>query len=301
TISGNSADGGGGIYCWDSSPNFENVTITGNSAGIHGGGIYCWDSSPSFSIDNRCSIYSNTIENTRGFGADIFVETGYTIHITIDTFTVMTPTDYYASPINNFTFDILHSVVDSLINADVYVSVDGDNSNSGTSPDFPFKTINHALSRIYFDSLNIHTIHLAPGVYSNSTNGEIFPIYWSNYINLAGNSEDETILDADSTSGVLDFDVVTDAIISNITITNGNSVDHHGGIRCYNSNPNLLNVTISGNTACGISCYFSSPSLINVTISDNSGPGIKCYNSSPNLQNVTISGNSSDYGGGDLL
>ena len=300
-ITGNTTEYyGGGIHCDESSPSLENVTIIGNSAGVHGGGFYYWDSSPSFSVDNRCSIYSNTIGNTRGFGADMFAVACDTIHIIVDTFTVMTPTDYYASPINNFTFDILHSVVDSLINADVYVSVDGDNSNSGTSPDFPFKTINHALSRIYFDGLNINTIHLAPGIYSNSTNGEIFPIYWSNYINLAGNSEDETILDADSTSGVMDFNVVTDAIISNITITNGNSADQHGGIRCYNSSPILQNVTISSNTESGISCYGSSPSLINVTISDNSGHGIYCYNSSPILQNVTISGNSTDDNGGGI-
>jgi predicted outer membrane repeat protein len=309
TISGNSAIYGGGIYSWDnSSPGLENVTITGNSADDKGGGIYCRNLSPSFSVDNRCSIYSNTIGNARGFGADIFAFECDTIHVIVDTFTVMTPTDYYASPIDNFTFDILHSVVDSLINADVYVSVDGDNSNSGTSPDLPFKTINHALSRIYSDNLNINTIHLAPGIYSNSTNGEIFPIHWSNYVNLSGNSEDETILDAESTSGVMDFYAVTDAIISNITITNGNYFyGGGGGISCMNSSPSLINVTITGNSAMllgggGIYCEGSSPILQNVTITGNSagwdGGGIYCDNSSPSLTNVTISGNAADFGGG---
>ncbi len=307
TISGNYAYGiGGGIYCHNnSSPSMESVAITGNVADDHGGGIYCNNnSSPSFSVNNRCNIYSNTIENARGFGADLFAEECNTIHIIVDTFTVMPPTDYYASPINNFIFDILHSVIDSLINADVYVSVDGDNSNSGTSPDLPFKTINHALEKIRADSLNINTIHLAPGVYSNSTNGEIFPIFWSNYVNLSGNSEDDTILDAESTSSVMVFNFVTDTIISNITITNGYS----GGISCNNSSPSLVNVTITGNSAVynggGISCDNSSPSLINVTITDNystnSGGGIYCNSSSPSLENVTISDNTSTwyYGGG---
>jgi predicted outer membrane repeat protein len=306
TITGNSANYGGGIYCIQSSPDIQNVTISGNSANIHGGGIYCGSySSPSFSVDNRCSIYSNTIGNARGFGADIFAYNCNTVNIIVDTFTVMTPTDYYASPINDFTFDILHSVVDDLINADVYVSVDGDDSNSGTSPDLPFKTIKHALSRVYFDSLNINTILLAPGVYSNSTNGEIFPLYWSSCVNLSGNSEDEIILDADSTSRVIYFNFVTDAIISNITITNGSSTLYGGGIYCRDSSPSLTNVTIAGNNASrggGIYCDSSSPSLENVTVSGNSaddkGGGIYCWSSSLILENVTIIGNRADYGGG---
>ncbi|MCK4694112.1 MAG: right-handed parallel beta-helix repeat-containing protein, partial [Candidatus Cloacimonetes bacterium] len=246
TITGNSAvwyGRGGGIYCEDnSSLSLENVTITGNSADDKGGGIYLYYSSISFSVDNRCNIYSNTIGNTRGFGVDMYAVGFDTRHVILDTFTVMTPTDYYASPINNFTFDILHSIIDSLINADVYVSVDGDNSNSGTSPDLPFKTINHALSRIYSDSLNINTIHLAPGIYSNSTNGEVFPIHWSNYVNLSGSNEDETILDAEGTSRVMNFNAVTNAILNNITITNGYSIVG-GGIYCHESSPSLENVT----------------------------------------------------------
>jgi predicted outer membrane repeat protein len=40
-ISGNSASNGGGIYCFNnSSPGLQNVTISGNSASS-GGGIYC--------------------------------------------------------------------------------------------------------------------------------------------------------------------------------------------------------------------------------------------------------------------
>jgi len=46
TIKGNSAHKGGGIYCYNSSPSLKNVTITGNCAS-DGGGIYCYESSPS--------------------------------------------------------------------------------------------------------------------------------------------------------------------------------------------------------------------------------------------------------------
>jgi len=291
SISGNSAEWiGGGIYCENSFLSMENVDIIGNSSGDLGGGIYCYGSELSFSADNRCNIYSNNAGNIRGYGADIFADNCSIIDVIVDTFTVLLPTDYYASPISNFTFDIQHSVIDDLINSDLYVSVDGDNSNIGTSSDSPFQTINHALSRIFSDSMNINTIHLAPGVYSTSTNGEIFPIHWSNYVILSGNNEDETILDADSTSEVMKFFGVTDAVINNITLINSNN---NGGILCDNSSPDLQNITISDNNGPGIHCIDnSSPILENVMISDNNGHGIYCDNSDPSLDNVTISNNS---------
>ena len=46
-------------------------------------------------------------------------------------------------------------------NDDLYVSQFGDDENGGTSIDSPFKTIGHALRRVYADSLNINTIHIS--------------------------------------------------------------------------------------------------------------------------------------------
>ncbi|MBL7033052.1 MAG: hypothetical protein ISR91_02810 [Candidatus Delongbacteria bacterium] len=119
-ISDNSAIYGGGIYCCGSSPGIENVTITNNSAYENGSGIYCDDySSLSFSAENRCNVYSNTVHSNRGYGADIFSFECDVIDVIVDTFTVIIPTDYHASPIDNFTFDIFNSFQDDLVNADV--------------------------------------------------------------------------------------------------------------------------------------------------------------------------------------
>ena len=294
-IAGNSAsDSGGGIYCYrDSSPSLTNVTITDNSA-LRGGGIYCERTNLIFNTENRCSVYLNNITNTRGFGADIFAYDCDPINVIVDTFTVLTPTDYYASPIGNFTFDILHAIQDTLINSDFYVSVAGDDSNTGTSPDDPLQTIRCALSKIYTDSLNQNTIYLAAGIYSTETTGEVFPIEWSNFVSLEGSAEEETILDANNESGVMKFNYITSASIGNVTIRNGYS-SYGGGIDCRYSNPNFTNVILTGNSAwChggGIHCYYSSPYLENVTISGSSaernGGGIYCrYDSSPTLRNV---------------
>ncbi|MCK4312468.1 MAG: right-handed parallel beta-helix repeat-containing protein [Candidatus Cloacimonetes bacterium] len=279
TICENSANNGGGIHCYGySNPNLTNVTIIGNTA-VYGGGIYCEGTYLNFNPENRCNIYLNTIITTRGYGADIFAY-NCNINVIVDTFTVFTPTDYYASPIINFTFDILHSVQDSLINSDLYVSVDGDDSNTGTTADDPLQTIKCALSKIYADSLNQNTIYLSAGIYSSETTGETFPIEWSNYVSLEGSIEEETILDGNNETGVLKFHYVTDALIKNIIVRNGNG-EYGGGIYCNHSSPNLVNVTITDNSA---SVY---------------GGGIYCwYNPIPNLVNVTITGNSADHGGG---
>jgi len=310
-LTGNSASLGGGMFCESSSnPNLEDVTINNNTA-YNGGGIYCWfNSFPIFSPENRSNIYSNTITNNRGLGSDIFIyETEFSvIEVFVDTFTVLTPTDYYASPIDNFSFDILHSVEDSLINSDIYVSVEGDNSNNGTSPETPFKTIKFALSRIYSDSVSTNTIHLNAGIYSPTTNGESFPIKWSNYVNLSGIGENETILDADSTAGVMEFLSVSNAFIENLRITGGLAQDG-GGIYCRDhSSPSFKNIMIIGNSAQywggGVYCCdYSNPSLVNVTIVDNTaenrGGGICCNNNSnPSLTNVTIANNSAMGPGG---
>ena len=300
-------DCGGGIFCYfDSGPSLENVTITGNSANNGGGINFSYNSEPDFNLENRCNIYLNNVINSRGYGADIFSIECDIINVIVDTFTVLTPTDYYASPIDNFNFDILHGIQDTLINYDLYVSVDGDDSNAGTTADEPLKTIRCALSKIYADSLNHNTIHLLPGVYSSSTNGENFPIAWSNHVSLEGNSEDDTFLDGNNESGVMKFYYVNESMIRNITIRNGYGSYYGGGIYYFNSSPSLENVTITDNSASsggGIYCSYSSPSLENVTITGNSassyGGGIRCYYSNPNLENVTITGNSaSDNGGG---
>ncbi|MBN2461839.1 MAG: hypothetical protein JXB60_09550 [Candidatus Cloacimonetes bacterium] len=242
-ISENTGSRGGGMFCRYSGPYLEHVTIRSNNS-VYGGGIYSEFSTMNFSSDDRCSIYLNNNLNSRGYGTEIYSDNCEVINVVVDTFTVMNPTDYYAYPIDNFTFDIQHCCYE-LIDSDLYVSPDGDNSNSGISPEEPLKSINYALSRIYSDSINTNTIHLAPGVYSSSTNEEIFPLHWSNYVNLTGNDEDESILDAENNSAIMDFNSVRDAIVSNITITNGYSSANGGGILCHNgSTPSFIKLMI---------------------------------------------------------
>ena len=64
TITNGFADNGGGIYCNNSSPSLQDVTISGNSASYSGGGIYCeYDSSPTI---KKVTIANNTAEYFAG-------------------------------------------------------------------------------------------------------------------------------------------------------------------------------------------------------------------------------------------
>ncbi len=301
TITGNSAyENGGGISCHNSSPSLENVTISGNSAYENGGGIFCHNSSPSFDAVNRCNIFLNFAGSS---GCDLYAYNCPTIDVIVDTFTVLQPDDYFACPIDNFTFDILNAKIEQ-VDQDLYVSPEGSDDNSGLTVDDPLLTISYALAKILSDSTNTLTIHLSNGTYSPSGTGEIFPLYCRSYVSLLGEDEVSTILDGEGLSGILLCNNDNNFFIENMTIQNGNAYEG-GGICCWdNSCPILQNVTITGNSATsggGICCEDSSPSLVNVTIMGNSaysGGGIRCDSSSPSLVNVTISGNTADEGGG---
>ncbi len=285
---------GGGICCWNSSPNLGNVTISYNNAEYSGGGICCYEnSSPVFSENNRCSIYLNTSP----LGNDLYSQ--QMMDVIVDTFTVMNPTGYHACPIGNFTFDILHGILPQ-VNADLYVSPEGDDLNTGLSWDDPLKTVTSAISRIQADSLNMHSIYLSAGTFGPGTTGEFLPVYCISYVSLQGWDIDETIIDADNEDQVLYLDGVQNVIIQDMSITNSSN----SAIKCtQNSNPDLVNLSISNNTGKGIFCdYNSSPTIRNVIIADNNYVGIKCsHNSNPILINTTISHNWHNYYGGGII
>ncbi|MCK4357348.1 MAG: T9SS type A sorting domain-containing protein [Candidatus Cloacimonetes bacterium] len=296
----NASQSGGGIYCYEgSNPSLENVTIYGNTA-YNGGGICCQDySTPSFSDDNRSNIFLNYA----GLGNDLYANLCPIINVIVDTFTVIQPDDYFAYPIDNFAFDILHSKIEQF-NQDLYVSPTGSNDNSGLIPEDPLLTISWALTKIIADSTNPHTIHLANGTYSLSQTGEIFPLNCRSYVSLQGEDESSTILDGEELRSILCCYSDNYFSIGDMTIQKG-SGHSAGGIQCCYSSPSLASVTIienTGGSSGGIYCLYSNPILINVTLSENTASygsgGIYCYHSSPSLENVTITDNSADHGGG---
>jgi predicted outer membrane repeat protein len=305
-ISGNSASAGGGMYCsQNSAPHLKAVSIKENSA-LEGGGFYCSSSIPSFDEINRCNIYLNNAS----WGNDLFSDT--LLEVVVDTFTVLTPMQFHAHPLANFSFDILHGKMEQ-VNADLYVSPSGENTNSGLTADDPLKTIHCALSKILTDSLNPHILHLLNGTYSPSSTGEYFPVVMGNYLSLSGESEEGVVLDGVVQGTVIYMDNNIETYLTSMTITggSGNGVyiaestaglqnvtisGNSNGIYCKNSSPLLEYLTLSNNNgwgSCGIHCDDDScPVLHEVEISNNSFHGILCTNNSnPILENVQIFGN----------
>jgi predicted outer membrane repeat protein len=268
---------GGGICCDRSDLNLSDVTISENTAD-EGGGIYFGNkSSATFDTEHRCNIFSNHANS----GNDLRSDVSPPINVIVDTFTVMIPTDYYAMPSYNFTFDILHAKTEQ-VDSDVYVSPNGNDTNSGQSPSQPLRTISRALQVLSADSLHPNTIHLANGVYSPSENGEHFPIRMVSYISLSGESKNSVTLDAENQDKVIYINDNRETSIKNLTITGGYSVNG-SGIFCGGTTMELVNVNITKNRAA----Y-------------GGGGGILCVSSTLNFENVTISENRADYYGGGI-
>ena len=107
---------GGGCYLSESKLSFADVSITNNTGKHRGGGLYITDDGgTTFSSELRCNIHSNALLNGSN-GVDLYLSGGG--EVTIDTFSVMSPTSYYAAPLADLEFDILNAV-NSISNMDI--------------------------------------------------------------------------------------------------------------------------------------------------------------------------------------
>jgi hypothetical protein len=217
---------GGGIYCQTSDAFLSNVTVRNNYAYGRGGGIMLSNSSIEFDTVNRCNIYLNYAS----MGTDIYKLGEYSppFHLAVDTFTVSNPDYYYLfsigndpDPIDDITYDIACAKIETSFE-DLYVSNDGDNNNSGLTPEEPLKDIYFALLKAASDSLSPDTIHVANGIYCLS-GGEKFPLCLKRDVSIQGTHRDSTILDAENQIFLLNGIPHADNYkISNLTISNGN-------------------------------------------------------------------------------
>jgi len=306
-ITENHAHDGGGLYIYESSLVFKNVTIKYNSSSDYGGGIYFgYQTSPVFDNVDKCDIFLN---NSR-VGNDLYVYNCSTINVVLDTFSVLHPDDYFASPIDDFIFKISNSKI-AQVNQDLYVATDGSDNNSGFNSENPLLTISNAIARITADSLNPRIIFLKNGIYSNSQTGERFPLQWKSYVSLSGEDKNATILDAEKLGGIIFLDHDTCVSLNNITVQNGCTIQG-GGIYCKYSILNIYDMIIYNNLAegssgwnpngGGILSYRSKVNLDNVEIKNNNtsgeGGGISCGESELILVNVTLNKNIGSIGGG---
>jgi len=201
-IKNNKAVEGGGLKLINSQTILIGNTIKNNHAIKYGGAIcISMNSVVTFDQNNRNNIYLNYA----GLGSDIFKAYNCPIHeVILDTFTVIDPDQYYLFASDNgghyvpgeITYDILNGKIEQ-INADIYVNPDGNDENSGLSPQEPLQNISYALALVRSDTLSHNTIYLADGIYSPSINSQYFPLQPKNAVSIIGDSMENTILDVE--------------------------------------------------------------------------------------------------------
>lgn len=285
TIHDNHTYFGGGFCSIGSQVSLEAVSIHDNVAQAAGGGIYSLaNSSITFGSDNRSSIYFNQTPHS-GLASDIFTDAP--MAVMVDTFTVVSPTEFEVSPLELFSFDILVGLFERTP-GDLYVSPHGSDLNNGQTPEAPLRSIRLAHNRIIPDSVNSSTIYLADGLYSPSLSGEVFPVLMRDHVNVVGESKTGVILDAEGTANVITFNQVGTGSLKNVTITGGSQ----RGIKCDSSNPTLENLIVTDNDGEGIHVLNGSePDISYVIVLGNDQEGIYCVNSNPRIFNTTIAGN----------
>ncbi len=92
------------------------------------------------------------------------------------------------------TFNIPINLHSDTVHADPVL---GNDTSGDGSPEWPFKTIRHAIQHMVGSRWIPTTIHAGQGLFSPSTNGETYPIYFLDYESIRGDGPDATILDND--------------------------------------------------------------------------------------------------------
>ena len=199
-IMNNFSRSGAGIKATNSTLKLAGNTISYNWSVGQGGGVRGGGSTIEFDSINLNNIFLNYSCS----GSDIAILYSDTISkIWLDTCTVMNPDKYFIGKLSDWSIHIERPPISVLngkieqVKQDLYVSSSGNDSNSGLTPDDPLKTISFALLKIASDSLDMKTVHVANGLYSNSLTGEHTPLQLKNWVNLTGESRENTIIDCE--------------------------------------------------------------------------------------------------------
>ncbi|MCF7794173.1 MAG: hypothetical protein K9N09_09995 [Candidatus Cloacimonetes bacterium] len=357
-IQNNTAEStGGGVYGDESTIRLEKNIVQNNIA-IYGGGLNFWENVESTLAGNTIrynrslrkggglrlaynanAVFDNEILNSiylnfSGCGNEITIGPYSQYHeILLDTFTVAAPAEgyYFIFPTSGgagipqpgmFSFSCQHSMIEQ-VNHDLYVSADGDNNNSGISPDEPLQSIAYALAKIYSDSTMQKTIHIADGTYSVSQNNQIYPLHLKSFVDLVGESRENTILDAEFNGGhiyaydpqhrykIENFTLInsldqwnisitqnTEALFKNIKILNDDQENYHGhSLNASFSDLSIDNYVVEGVFgSSGIYLYTSkNDPVFNVVNyryinnnSDNFNRALRVYRTTVNMDSLVV-------------
>ena len=277
-IHDNVARSGGGIHVLFSQYLYlKGNKVYNNRARRAGGGLYLAGNEliVEFDSEDLNSVYSNYAP----MGADIYLSILPTsVNIILDTFTVNSPDYFFISDnASGYTFSCLNYVLEE-VDCDLYVAPDGDDANSGLTPDDPLQTIAWAQTLIKRNDENPNTIHLAEGIYSPSLNNQIFPLNVKHGVIYDGVSPEMTILDGENETIFFylvgkNGNAFIRLVMQDLSMINGYDEDT-GSIRIYQADLNLTNVVMencNGNFHSVITTSNGYVNLTNSTFQNNRG------------------------------
>ncbi len=268
---------GGGIYIEQSYLVLKGNTISNNRSIKYGGGLSVLGNNTIIQFNQ---IYSNNIYlNYSATGTDINIGGNVLniVNVIVDTFSVNDPDYFFIASEFDYTFSCLNAKIEE-IDQDLYVSPDGNDNNSGLTPDDPLQTIAWAQTLIKRNDDNPNTIHLAPGIFSPSLNNQIYPLNVKNGVIYEGVSSEETILNAEFYSPFFfqfsrNQPEFSKLVMKDLKIINGDSVNdpYSGGINIYQADLDLTNVIFENcyGYSGGAICTFNGLANINGVIATN--------------------------------
>jgi len=252
---------------------FSNVQIYDNKADGMGGGIlYNVGSQITFDADNPSSVYNN--HATRGMDICVYYQSYNPVPIEINLAIgskVLTEADGYFIHVHNanVAINIAQGAIEQ-IDHDLYVAPDGDDNNSGTSPASPLKTIAIAMQRIASNPDNPKTIHLAPGLYSHSANGQILPMGVKSNVKVQGAGMGETIIDGELNRTFWGSWYASNVELSGMKLMNGRSINVYVFCFYYCSDILVYDIECYNCYGCGTSglnfSYCSNVHVANVIL-----------------------------------
>lgn len=220
--------GGGGISVTQHSTlTLSAVQIYDNQAISEGGGLQ-FNSSDNLTLDqsNPCSIYNNSAPSGMDINIRFVTETTnqYSISLLLGSIALTEPDGFYIAVLYaNLDISIQNGYL-NLIDHDLYISPDGADTNDGLSPTSPKRNVANAMQIIASNPDNPRTIHLAPGVYSHTQNGQVFPIGMKSHTRVVASSTEDCLLDGEMLRTFWYPTCVTDIEISGMKMVNGRSI-----------------------------------------------------------------------------
>ncbi len=199
--------GGGIALCHEDNLYVSDTIIRNNEVDWFGGGLFFYNGQSNIVFDsvNRCSIYNNYCPQ----GADIYCQhEGGNQVVYLDTITVADYAGYYVFQfvehepwfdMSGLTIDYQNIWLES-VDADLYVSPNGADTNSGLNWGEPLRSITWAIQKIAVNPIEPRTIFLSEGTYSVSNTNEIMPFQVKGSTKIYGINNQSTIIDGEMES-----------------------------------------------------------------------------------------------------